>query len=150
MKVVSLISLGLFMLVCSEKAGNVPASSTEVSVGHSSRTAQSPPNYGAPVSWFPLKEQYVTKENDPFLVLVTVTTTSPNELRFELLPPTPTFVRLAPLCSPPGSPFTQVLIVIAPGSSDAGRYEVKLGDALGPTAPAFQILSLNVKVKKVR
>ena len=151
----TMVLLAAFFLVCSEKPGNMPVSWAKVSIGES-RTAQLPPaNNGPPVTWFPVKEQYVTREGDPLFVLVTITceADSPNEARFELLDPTPGFVSLVPVCSPPGTPFAKTLVVIAPGQGDAGKHEVSLGSTrCGHPEDAVRnpIVRLFVKVKKAR
>jgi len=155
MKVVIVALLAMFFLVCRAETGKMADSGARASATGSYRTAQAPPNYGAPVNWFPSKELYVTKENDPLFVLVTITceADSPNEARFELLQPTPGFVSLVPVCSPPGTPFAKILVVIAPGQGDAGKHEVSLGSTrCGHPEDSVRnpIVRLFVKVKKAR
>jgi hypothetical protein len=155
MKGAKIALLAMFMLMCGEKTGKTVSSPNEMRMGES-RTAQLPPaNNGPPVTWFPVKEQYVTREGDPLFVLVTITCDagSPNEARFELLQPTPGFVSLVPVCSPPGTPFAKTLVVIAPGQGDAGKHEVSLGSTrCGHPEDAVRnpIVRLFVKVKKAR
>lgn len=111
--------------------------------------AQAPPaGDGAPLFYFPQKEQYVTRESDPFLILVGIKDTSPSDIRFVLLKPTPGFVQLRPLCSSPDSTSAQTLVSIAPQPGDAGKYEVSLGSTRGDAEPAAPFLRLIVKVKR--
>lgn len=120
-------------------------------VARLSAIAQAPPaGDGAPVFYFPQKEQYVTKESDPFLILVGIKDTSPGDIRFVLLKPTPGFVQLRPLCSFPDSTSAQTLVSIAPQPGDAGKYEVSLGATRGDAEPAAPFLRLIVKVKRAQ
>ena len=129
---------------------------------HSAAETSSAPNQqtpppagnGSPLQWFPIKEQYVTTEGDPFLVLVRFNCAdSPNPPRFELLPPSPPFAQVILTCPPGPAPFAHAIIAISPSAGDAGKYQVKLG-ATGCGAPPEEkpgeILSLNVKVKRAR
>jgi hypothetical protein len=127
-------------------AGSSSGSASDAATPASS---QAPPaGNGAPVFHFPMKEQYVTKEGDPFLILVGITDPSPGDIRFVLLKPTPSFVQLRPLCSSPGSTLAQTLVSIAPQLGDAGKYEVSLGATRGDAEPAAPFLTLIVKVKR--
>ena len=146
-------ALALFVLILvaalAYLQGKSSGSSLPVSGAVTPTKEQAPPSGdGAPIFWFPQKEQYVTKENDPFLVLVGISVASPSETRFVLLEPTPSFVQLRPLCSPPDSSFAQTLITIAPRAGDAGKYEVSLGAGRGEEKPTAPFLTLIVRVKK--
>jgi hypothetical protein len=117
--------------------------------------AQLPPaGNGAPSFHFPIKEQYVTFEGDPFLVLVGVDCAgSESPPRFELLPPSPDFARIGLICPPGPGRFAQALIAISPTTGTRGKYQVKVGATrcgADPDETAGEILSLNVKVKGAR
>ena len=155
MKVITIVLIAMIVQVCDGRSGKMATSSSEGSVGDA-RTAQlPPPNFGPPVNWFPQKEVYVTAENDPFLVMVRVTcgVGSPNDVRFELLPPTPSFVALTPLCSAVDSPFAQTLVAIGPHTGDVGKYEVSVAATRcgHPEESVGQpIVKLQLKVKRAR
>jgi hypothetical protein len=113
-----------------------------------------PAGNGAPSFHFPIKEQYVTFEGDPFLVLVGVDCAgSESPPRFELLPPSPDFARIGLICAPGPGRFAQALIAISPTTGTRGKYQVKVGATrcgADPDEKAGEILSLNVKVKAAR
>jgi hypothetical protein len=117
------------------------------------RSAVQSPSHRFPVSVYPSKLGFVTRENEPVLVLVGVDCgSSQSAPRFELLPPTPKFVTLSlTSCTPDEGHFAHTLLAIAPGPGDAGKYVIKVGTTscgAPPDEVAQEFLALTLKVKK--
>ena len=120
--------------------------SNAVGEGAAKATSESKPasaaQQGAPTTIFPDKLNFVTSENDGFIVLVGAPCPGgdPANTKFELLPPTPGFVTLQPLCG------SSELVVVAPQKGDTGKHTVlvKITPCNGP----FQVQNFNVKVKR--
>ena len=117
------------------------------------RSAVQSPSHRFPVSVYPSKLGFVTRENEPVLVLVGIDCgSSQSAPRFELLPPTPKFVTLSlTSCTPDEGHFAHTLVAIAPGLGDAGKYVIKVGTTscgAPPDEVAQEFLALTLKVKK--
>jgi hypothetical protein len=129
------------------------ADSSSVSEPQPLSAVQAPPSHGGPVSVFPSKLGFVTRENEPVLVLVGVDCgSSQSAPRFELLPPTPKFVTLSlTSCTPDEGHFAHTLVAIAPRPGDSGKYVIKVGTTSCGALPdevAQEFLALTLKVKK--
>jgi hypothetical protein len=153
MKTGALAILVVTMVVSLAYLQGKKADSSSVSEPQPLSAVQAPPSQGGPVRVFPSKLGFVTRENEPVLVLVGVDCgSSQSNPRFELLPPTPKFVTLSlTSCTPDEGHFANTLVAIAPGPGDAGKYLIKIG-ATSCGAPESEIsnafLTLTLKVKK--
>lgn len=75
---------------------------------------------------FPNKPLFVTQEEDGFLASVAAEgpLDAPTSAKFELLPPTPSFVKISSACRCELGGNSIAVMTVAPQRGDAGRYTV--------------------------
>jgi hypothetical protein len=131
MKITKIALLSALVLICAVKVGDKKASSDTKSGPRlpveSAVATQDPPLGGAPAGIFPNKVLYTIQEDDAFVVVLNAECRpdQPKDAIFELLPPTPSFVHLAPFCLCESSGAAVALLNVFPRPGDAGKHQVK-------------------------
>lgn len=149
-KVVCVALLAMFVLLMLNRSERVTSSNlNEVSVRPENTAQDSSP--GGPVAWAPFRQDFVTREGEPFLIAVDADCPSkePTGNEFELLAPTPSFVHLSPLYLNTRLPRVANILHVNPQPGDAGKYEIKIR-ATPCYGSAGSILTFKLKVKRVR
>ena len=138
---VGLSSLGIRKIVSGRNTRATipsPATSSDAAQGTSP----------SPFGIFPQREQFVTEEDNPFIVNIAAECPigTPNTAKIELLPPTPKFVSTGFPCRCENCNESVIGLGVVPRKGDAGKYQVVL--RVTSCSGFTQDFSFKVRVKR--